>query len=96
LGCIYLQLARAIADNRQSRRCAICQIPFELGGETSRSDRKFCSSSCRTQHHRDKQTRAVELHKDGMTPGKIAKALESDLPTIKKWLALAKEQQRGT
>jgi hypothetical protein len=54
LGCLYLQLSRAIDGNREYRQCPVCQRWFELGRGT-RSDRLHCSNKCKQVAYRERQ-----------------------------------------
>jgi hypothetical protein len=86
LGAIYLQLAHAVAGNRPSRRCEVCRRWFELDPAKTRADRRTCSNTCRTKIYRQRQHQARELHARGKSLREIAKALNSDVPTVKKWV----------
>jgi hypothetical protein len=86
LGAIYLQLAHAVAGNRPSRRCEVCRRWFELDPTRTRADRRTCSNTCRTKSYRQRQYRARELYGKGKSPCEIARALGSDVTTVKTWL----------
>src|SRR5262249_22046787 len=85
LGAIYLQFAHAIQGGRQSRRCQQCNTWFELA--RGRTDRSYCSNACRTRTHRERQQRAREMHAKRIPLPKIARELETDLATVKNWIA---------
>jgi hypothetical protein len=53
LGCLWLQLSRAIDGNREYRQCPICQGWFELGRGT-RSDKLYCSGACKQVAYRER------------------------------------------
>jgi hypothetical protein len=86
LGAIYLQLANAVAGNRPSRRCEVCGRWFELDPAKTRADRRMCSNTCRTKSYRQRQITARDLHARGKSPQAIARALRSDVRTVKNWI----------
>jgi hypothetical protein len=51
LGALWLQFARAIADNPEYRRCEDCGYDFEITGD-KRADARYCSPACRLRAHR--------------------------------------------
>lgn len=55
LGALWLQLALAIDGERQYRRCLQCGQWFEV----ERSDRRFCSNTCRWRTFRDRKESAA-------------------------------------
>jgi hypothetical protein len=56
IGCIWLQLAKAIEGNREYRQCENCKLWFEIGGSrTARSDKRFCSPTCKAAANRKKR-----------------------------------------
>jgi hypothetical protein len=86
LGVLWLQLARAVSLGSGFRRCGQCATWFELSPTTARTNRLFCSGACRSKGHRARQARAVELHQQGRSYREIAKDVDSDAATIKKWI----------
>jgi hypothetical protein len=52
IGFLWLQFAKAIDGGRSYRRCEDCGKWFELGGQSSRSDKRFCSGTCKARRHR--------------------------------------------
>jgi flavoprotein len=92
--CLWLQLAQAIDNRREQRKCPGCGLWFEIrvkdrGKESdrwARSDRRFCSEACRKKAHRDKQLKALELHAAGMSPKDIAKEIGSEVVQVRKWV----------
>ncbi|MBZ5727444.1 MAG: hypothetical protein LAP87_20915 [Acidobacteriia bacterium] len=59
IGCLWLQLAKAMEKDRNYRRCGNCEAWFELGGSRgARADKKFCSPSCKATAHRRKHEEA--------------------------------------
>lgn len=51
LGALWLQFARAVADNPEFRRCEECGGDFEITGD-KRADARFCTPACRLRAHR--------------------------------------------
>ena len=85
ISAIWLQIALAIEGDKDYRQCSQCQRWFEVGGDL-REDAKYCQSSCRSKAYRDRQKKARELAKSGMTPREIAKQLDSDIKAVKGWI----------
>jgi hypothetical protein len=71
LGCLWLQLANAVAGSKEFRQCLYCKSWFDISQHAGRSDKKFCNPSCKAAHHRikvEKKTRefpAAPVTKDG-------------------------------
>lgn len=83
---LWMQFAQSVAEGKIFRYCKECGTPFELvPGDKGR--KVFHSVACKTRDYRNRQARAVELRAAGKTPKQIAEALETDLATIKKWIA---------
>ena len=54
LGVIWLQFARAVANNTVHRRCVECASPF-LPSRTERGRKKqFCTDACKSRNYRNK------------------------------------------
>jgi endogenous inhibitor of DNA gyrase (YacG/DUF329 family) len=71
---LWLQLALAINDNKTFRYCAWCGTPFELSPTTARTNRLFCSNSCKQAEYRERKAQ-VETAKSE-TAKKRASELE--------------------
>lgn len=56
LGALWLQLALAIEENRQYRRCSQCQGWFEVAAKARRPSTTYCSPRCRLQAYRGRQS----------------------------------------
>lgn len=57
IGALWFQFARAIAGNKAFKQCQNCKNWIEVGGDRSaRSDKKFCSPSCKAAFHRKNKT----------------------------------------
>jgi hypothetical protein len=58
----------------------------------ARSHRRFCSNACKTKAHRNKQDRARQLFTvEKKTFEEIAKELDSDVATVRRWITGIKE-----
>jgi hypothetical protein len=88
LGAMWWQLARAIAGEARYVKCKWCKRRIELstGEFGSRSDRQFCSSSCKFKDHRKQVKKAKAMKAQGRTVTQIAKTLRTSTETIKNWL----------
>jgi hypothetical protein len=55
LAAMWVQLARAIDGGRTYRRCEGCGEWMEIAPDVARSDKKYCSTTCRSRDHRKRQ-----------------------------------------
>jgi len=86
IGALWLQFAKAL-DGRDYRQCENCKLWFEVGGSrAARSDKKFCSPTCKAAFHRKERERALDLRKRGYTPARIAKELGKQIDVVKRWV----------
>jgi hypothetical protein len=90
LGALWLQLAQAVAGDKEHRQCAQCGKWFEVSPGTARPDRVFCSTACRSRAYRERKERAREMHAAGKTAKEIAKELGTGAGQVKKWVANTK------
>ncbi len=101
LGAMWLQFARAVAGNRRYRQCDACGLWFEVSPEQNRTNRRFCSTACRSKFYRRKKELARELRAEGLSVEDIATRLDSDTGTVGGWIGLkevignAKEESRS-
>lgn len=86
LGAMWLQLALAVTEHKQYRRCQACATPFELSPETARTNKRFCSIACKNRSFRARKERAQELHAAGKTPAEIAEELGASVTVVEGWL----------
>jgi hypothetical protein len=86
LGAMWLQFVQAIEGNKEYRPCKECGKWFEVSLDAFRTSRLFCSDACKSKEYRKRKQRAQQMHKEGEAPRKIAKMLETDQDTVKKWL----------
>lgn len=82
-----LQLVDAIVEQKKYRACENCGKPFETTPQVNRSDRIYCSDNCRVKAYQRRRKQAIELRHAGRTLREIAKAVGSDMPTVKKWVS---------
>jgi hypothetical protein len=91
-GCAWLQLAEAINDGATYRRCANprcgnCIIVSRGHPQGKRPTRRTCSDACRVMRTYLRELEAVEMKRQGMTITAIAKKLDADPASIKRWIA---------
>ena len=88
---LWLQLASAVADNKQFPRCKYCEKPFYVGpnqfGRAAPRDKLFCTVTCRVKAFQKRQAVARQMRAEGHKLSEIAKAVESDVKTVKGWLS---------
>jgi hypothetical protein len=88
LGCLWLQLAQAVAGNKETRTCEGCKSWFEVSpdrdGRTAR--RLFCTPQCKLREHRRTKQTALRLYGEGKSAKLIAEVLGKDEATVRGWL----------
>lgn len=89
IGCLWYQLAGAIADFHKFRTCDVCQKPMLVAPEGSgyRTNRKTCSNACRIRLYAGRKAEARRLRSEKHSVREIAKQLDTDVEQIKKWIA---------
>lgn len=92
---IWLQFAVAVCENKSFRQCDICGKAFEVSPDVARTNRRLCSPACKAKAHRKRRTQALALADKGLSVKQIAEHVGSEVATVKKWLAEAKEQKNG-
>lgn len=83
---IWMQFAQAVVDHKAYRRCDLCGRPFEVAPDVNRKSRKFCSDTCRVKHYQRRQAKARRMRADGQGLRQIAKELDTNPKTVKRWL----------
>jgi hypothetical protein len=83
---LWLQFAQAVAENKTYARCKECHGWFESSAPGTRNTRLYCSDSCKVTAYVNRKDRAVELKAEGKSVKQIAKELETDKDTVKRWL----------
>ncbi len=93
-GALWLQFAQAIHGDKSYHYCDQCGVVFELDPRMKgRASRKFCSNSCRTKALRNRQAEARRLAaEEKMKPAEIAKRLDSEIQTVRKWINSGKKK----
>jgi hypothetical protein len=87
IGALWLQFAQAVHGQVEYRSCRECGKWFEIHPDIARSNRLFCSTACRSKAYRKRQEQARRLHAEGRDVLDIAERLESDIATVRGWLA---------
>jgi hypothetical protein len=90
LSALWLQLAMMLVEDKRYQRCLFCGKFFEVGahhgGRQRREDKQFCTDSCRVKSYKRRQVIARKMHAEGTPLRAIAKAVQSDSATVKRWL----------
>ena len=91
LAGMWLQMAMALARDKQFGDCKQCGKPFDVSTtETgSRTDREFCSDSCKTKDYRRRKRVARQLSEEGSSLSAIADQIKTKKATVRRWLAAA-------
>jgi hypothetical protein len=91
LTAIWVQLADAVSNDRTFGRCRECGRWFAVAPGAARGHRRTCSNACRSRSFRERQERARQLHAAQKSFEEIAKELDSDVATVRKWVTGFKE-----
>ena len=89
LSAMWLQLAQSVAGNKEFVKCKFCgrQIEISTAQTGFRTNREFCSDSCKTQESRKRKRQALSLSKKGVSLRVISKRTNTELDTVRRWVA---------
>ena len=91
IGCLWLQLADAIAGFQKFRLCEneSCRKPMLVAAEGSgyRTNRKTCSNACRIRLYSGRKLEARQLRDQKLSLREIAKRLDTGVEQVKRWIA---------
>jgi len=89
LGAMWLQFAQEVAGQARHKPCKFCGKWLTISTDFYgfRSDREFCSATCRQKDYRAKIREARRLRKKGRTVRQIAREFDTTTDTINNWLA---------
>jgi hypothetical protein len=90
-GALWLQFAEAASARKRFRTCKECGRWFEIPLRGARISREYCSNACRSRAYRGRQERARQLYAEGKSFKEIAREFDTDVRTVKKWVASSKE-----
>ena len=92
LAAMWLQLALAITDDKEFQACKFCRDLFEISTAQTgfRRHREFCSDSCKTKDYRKRKRTALRLLRERRPLATVAKELDTDPATIRRWKRNAK------
>jgi hypothetical protein len=87
LSAMWLQFAQAVSGKKRNRTCKECGRWFEISTDEGgfRINREFCSDACKSRDYRKRKDQARRLRGEGESVARIAKQLDTDVETIKKW-----------
>jgi hypothetical protein len=88
---MWLQFGQAVCQHKRYRRCSVCQDWFELSPEVARTNRLFCGVGCKNRAYRSRLGKARELYLAGKAVEEIARELDSDPATIRRWITGVKK-----
>lgn len=91
LAAVWFQFADAVSNGRTYGRCRECCQWFEVAPDVARTHRRYCSEKCRSKAYRERQDRARQMYAGKKSFSAIAAELESDPPTVKRWITGSKE-----
>jgi hypothetical protein len=83
----WVQCALAIENRRAIRICSMCGTCFEVTGKSKRTDREYCSSTCKLRAHRARKSAAIAMYLEGKTIAEITQQFDSNgQGTVVGWL----------
>jgi hypothetical protein len=94
LGAMWVQFARTTEGSRDIRRCATCGTWMFISPDTFRTNRRYCSDTCRVKTHKQRKRRARDLRASGAALREIAAEFGTDMATVKRWVAGVKRGHR--
>jgi len=80
---LWFQFMTAVVENKQYRACKHCVRMFEV--DAGRSDKQFCSDSCRVKSLYRRKALAQQMRRDSKNLREIAKATDTKIETLKQW-----------
>jgi len=96
IAALWLQLALAVTGEKRFVACKFCRRLFEISTEQTgfRSHREFCTNSCKTKDYRKRKRTALAFGAAGLPMTDISERTETELATVRSWLAAAKTDGR--
>ena len=96
LAAMWLQLAMAVAGNKNFVKCKFCDRQIEISTAESgfRSNRVFCSQSCKTNDYRRRKREAIRHARRGKTVAAIAKLVATEPKTVRGWVNTVQSRNR--
>jgi hypothetical protein len=97
LTAMWLQLALAIAGDKQFVECKHCHRLMEISTEETgfRTHREFCSDSCKTKDYRKRKRTALELAARGASVSTIADRAATNGRTVRRWVAAFEKKRQS-
>jgi hypothetical protein len=88
LAAMWLQLAMAVAGDKEFVKCKFCARQIEISTAESgfRTNREFCSLSCKTKDYRLRKRTALRLAADGLPTSQVAARIQTKTATVRRWL----------
>lgn len=88
LEAMWLQLAMAVSGKKTFVECRFCERQIEISTAESgfRSNRVFCSQTCKTNDYRKRKREAIRLARRGKKVAAIAKLVATEPKTIRAWV----------
>ena len=92
LTAMWDHFARAIARGKRFVRCKFCRRLLELSTDEIgyRTNRTFCSESCKTRDYRKRKRTTLRLAGEGQAVSTIAKEVQTTPATVRAWIDKAK------
>ena len=89
LAAMWLQLAMAVSGNKDFLKCKFCEREIEISTASSgfRTNREFCSQSCKTKEYRRRKRKAIKFARQGKAVNSIARLTDTRPETVRGWVA---------
>ena len=88
LAAMWLQLAMAVAGNKNFVKCKFCEKQIEISTADSgfRSNRVFCSQSCKTNEYRRRKRDAIRHAATGKSVAAVSRLVATEPKTVRGWV----------
>jgi hypothetical protein len=87
LTAIWVQLANAVVEPVDYRKCKTCDRWFAVSDDGRKADQAFCQDACKSKDYRGRKAKAQQMAAEGKSVETIAQAVQTDVKTIKSWLS---------
>lgn len=96
LGGLLLGVSSSVKLKSDWEQCKACGKWFEVCPPVTRSTRAYCNTSCRIKSYRQRRREACRLSGQGASVPEVARRLEVEEDTVKRWLSTDANQQGET
>ena len=96
VSALWLQCAQAVTGNWQYLKCKQCETWFEVAPSVINKGKIYCSDACKSKSYRNRQEQAQRLYTQGLPFQEIARRLDTDSQTAKRWVERMSSSNRNS